>query len=335
MTMAKKRKVRLVKSYQKVRLVKFYHPGTEHCPGKNCKPVAHVGWNRGSHHRKFIQTSGSYLDEKNKEKDSETLLFWGEWEPDTKLIECYKNEPACYLYEPWLLVSSCLPQPSSGKVVAQCGKLPKKLCSVGGHYQNTDPFVFADNFYYSLCKQRSYKELRCLPTGCVILFGSYKRLANGQDAFALDTVFVVGESRLFKKDNYAKKLNGFVPGDYFNIMRYKTNADNGKYVCYKGVAFDKDKPDEMFSFVPCRERDEQIRNEGKVPFERLLITKADGIDELKEFSQRQGVCYASYNVSKAKEVWQKIRDLAIKKGYKLGIRFKYKKSNNLTSANTN
>lgn len=38
MTMAKKRKVRLVK---------FYHPGTEHSPGKNCKPVAHVGWNRG------------------------------------------------------------------------------------------------------------------------------------------------------------------------------------------------------------------------------------------------------------------------------------------------
>ena len=321
MTMAKKRKVRLVK---------FYHPGTEHCPGKNCKPVAHVGWNRGPHHRKFIQTSGSYVDGNNKEKYSETLLFWGEWEPDTKLIECYKNEPARYLYEPLFLIPSCLPNPSSGKKIAQCGKLPKNLCSVGGHYQNTDPFVFADNLYYSLCKQRSYKELRCLPPGCVILFGAYKRTDDGQDAFALDTVFVVGESRPFNKKNYAKKLNGFVPDDYFCIMRYAENAANGKYVCYKGVAFDKNKPDEMFSFVPCRERDEQIRNEGKVPFERLLITEADGINELKEFSQRQGICYASYDALKAKEVWQKIRDLAIKKGYKLGIRFKYKKSNNLT-----
>lgn len=146
-------------------------------------------------------------------------------------------------------------------------------------------------------------------------------------------MFVVGESRPFKKDNYAEDLNGFVPDDYFCIMRYAENADNGEYVCYKGVAFNKNKPNEMFSFVPCRERDEQIRNE--VPFERLLITKADGINELKKFSQRQGVCYASYDESKAKEVWQKIRDLAIKKGYKLGIRFKYKKSNNLTSANTN
>ena len=146
---------------------------------------------------------------------------------------------------------------------------------------------------------------------------------------------MVGESRPFNKENYAENLNGFVPDDYFCIMRYAENADNGEYVCYKGVAFDKDKPDEMFSFVPCRESNEQIRNKGKVPFERLLITETDGIDELKEFSQRQGVCYASYNVSKAKEVWQKIRDLAIKKGYKLGIRFKYKKSNNLTSANTN
>ena len=52
-------------------------------------------------------------------------------------------------------------------------------------------------------------------------------------------------------------------------------------------------------------------------------------------TEMYSACYASYNVSKAKEVWQKIRDLAIKKGYKLGIRFKYKKSNNLTSANTN
>lgn len=101
MTMAKKG----------VRSVKFYNPGTEHCPGKNCKPVAHVGWNRGPHHRKFIQTSGSYVDGNNKEKYSETLLFWGEWEPDSMLLACYKNEPARYLYEPLFLIPSCSPKP--------------------------------------------------------------------------------------------------------------------------------------------------------------------------------------------------------------------------------
>lgn len=61
-----------------------------------------------------------------------------------------------------------------------------------GWRQNTDPFVFGERFYYTLCMQHTKlgpTQLRNLARGSVILFGS--RVGGG--SFGLDTVLVVDE----------------------------------------------------------------------------------------------------------------------------------------------
>ena len=59
--------------------------------------------------------------------------------------------------------------------------------------QNTDPFVFHEQFLYRCCKQTTKKgqtQLAHLLPGSIVLFGSCVN-----DLFAIDTVFVVGEYR--------------------------------------------------------------------------------------------------------------------------------------------
>ncbi|OZM56458.1 hypothetical protein CIB95_11830 [Lottiidibacillus patelloidae] len=177
-------------SENKQLFVQFMHPGVEHKPNTGEK------WNKSPHKRKFMRSKGRYIE--NGEVKEDLLQFWGEWEAQAFLIEQLSrsntSEPE-YLYEPYY----SLPDSYEG-------------------LQNTDPFVFGENFYYTCCRQyKKYKgkfrstSVRHLAPGSIILFGSRKN-----NDFILDTVFVVGENFTdYNSKNIVSDIKANVSQTYF------------------------------------------------------------------------------------------------------------------------
>jgi hypothetical protein len=146
--------------------VQFMHPGGEHVPDRD----GLKGWNTGPHRRKFLTAPGRYLEAGATRSDE--LVFWGEWEPQSRVIRTYHDPmpggPRC-LFEPYYT------PPASWHTTRM---------------QNTDPFVFGDQFQYTGCLQhtkRGATQLRYLDRGSIILFGSCRDKRD----FVIDTVFVV------------------------------------------------------------------------------------------------------------------------------------------------
>ena len=197
-------------------------------------------WNKGSHRRKFLKNPGRYLDGGNLlEKD---IMFWGEWEPESNVIARLENaveHGPRFIYEPYYI-------------------LPDSYVDL----QNTDPFVFGEQFHYTLCQQATLKgptQLRNLERGSVILFGSCIELRT----FVLDTVFVADhwldhDETDFKhvlrdevSDTYAETTLSpcyHVPfGDAVEIAGCRKRRDLRLYF---GATY-PNRVDGMFSFVPC------------------------------------------------------------------------------------
>ena len=74
-------------------IVQFPHPGREHRPRGDV-----MGWNRGEHRRKFLKANGHYLDDGVLRHGP--LTFWGEWEPQSRIIETYPLERVAEAWEP-------------------------------------------------------------------------------------------------------------------------------------------------------------------------------------------------------------------------------------------
>ena len=126
----------------KLLFVQFLHPGGEHrpCHISNKQKTYHICWNTGEHKRKFLKNSGTYL-ENDDLKDSD-LVFWGEWEPQSDVIQHFEeNIPGYpkYLYQPYYST----PHNQKG-------------------LQNTDPFVFSKYFHYVFCDQDQFPQLKSL-----------------------------------------------------------------------------------------------------------------------------------------------------------------------------
>lgn len=194
----------------KTGIIQFPHPGGEHIVNK---PFAKVDgenvsyseilksklnfkdkyynkdkimlWNDAPmHRRKYICNNGKYVSYDNEGRsilsDKTKVVFWGEWEPQSKIIKIneLKSSKPTYMHEP--LISK------------ETGQ--QKISSL----QNTDPYVFGKSeldtsFYYCCCKQITGKgektAMQELKIGNIILFGSYK----DDEEFWLDTVFVVAD----------------------------------------------------------------------------------------------------------------------------------------------
>lgn len=254
-------------------IIQFPHPGGEHLvdkPGYSFKvkdviKTKQMPWNDAtSHRRKYLLTTGQYVNCDDNGKyilsDKMKIVFWGEWEPQSKIINESANGNPKYLHIPII----------TKEIIGQ--KLEE--------LQNTDPYVFGkdilnSSFHYCCCKQIKNKKptyMQKLEIGNVILFGSY----NGKtDKFRLDTVFVVGD----KGKNYTKYGNEKL--DVSNIYKYavidkvrkgnqhslsddkyelKSNyerkgcinpEDNDEFKLYKSATFN-DKVNECFSFFPCK-----------------------------------------------------------------------------------
>lgn len=227
-------------------IVQFIHPGKEHGPDE--KNSNYKNWNHKEHRRKFLQSQGLYIAEGMSEPKPEKLIFWGEWEPPTKIEKLIPNENKFYPH--WLhsrIDKDTVPE-------------------FFGGLQNTDPYVFDGPFRYFLChqsKDMSPTSLSKLDNESLIMFGSNCLENKKEDiwSFQVDTIFVVKRSNkydassdnleLFKKEateEYYNKsyLRGFPNRMYYSLVLR----------LYEGVTYEDRKDfSDMYSFVPCMKYD--------------------------------------------------------------------------------
>jgi hypothetical protein len=213
----------------KLLFVQFLHHGGEHKPDY----CLFKKWNKKDHQRKFLKRDGRYIAD-GKLQEGE-ILFWGEWEPESimeRKIAAPILQGPHYIYQPFYVV-------------------PKSYEGL----QNTDPFVFGDQFYYAVCKQPTFKQLSHLLPGSVILFGS--RIDH---AFVLDTVFVVGECWIdhsgvndLKERVSQEFMDVTVSPWYKNVAKGRACAGATSQKCrlYFGASYDKPVHG-MYSFFPCQ-----------------------------------------------------------------------------------
>jgi hypothetical protein len=233
-------------------IVQFFHPGQEHGYDKEISNNGKLikNWNNTAHGRKFLLNEGSYI--KDGQKYDGKLLFWGEWEPPSR-VEELKHQTYCtpygknpeYIHFPFL--------PSDDQI---------KLYQDKHIYQNTDPFVFGKNFIYAICRQKM-KSLRALKKGSLIIFGSKVNCR-----FVIDTVFVVKEAEPYFSLEDIKKMNlGKYPDIVTKFILNKNDCLNGseKLMLYKGATFD-DPENGMSSFVPAKVYDNK-----KIGFPRFFM----------------------------------------------------------------
>lgn len=292
----------------KLCFVQFLHPGVEHKPDKDNPEF--IGWNKGKHKRKFLKSNGEYLNN----KVSGDIVFWGEWEAQSKVykIENSKPDGPNYIYEPYYKMDKIY---KKYKGNSSCNS------SQGNQLQNTDPFVFGEHFFYSNCLQvRKGKrnQLSYLEKGSVILFGSHLN-----KSFVVDTVFVVGDYIDYKpkyynllKDKLKDKLK--LPEEYIDVTleplsrQFEYNIELRLY-----ISATHEKPFEdtgMFSYFPCRPYDEI----GKGSFCRPKL-------DLKIIAQNKMQNYKlnpQNNINDVKNLWIDVKDQIIKQDLMLGIKAK-------------
>lgn len=212
--------------------VQFIHPGGEHWPDT---PQL-KRWNRDQHRRKFLKSRGRYLAD-GELHDGE-LEFWGEWEPESRVVKRYDGRVADgphFLFEPYLVRE----QPD-------------------GWRQNTDPFVFGDHFHYTGCLQhtsRGETQLRHLAPGSIVLFGSCRQ----KQRFVLDTVFVVSDQHVdHTSRDHLETLRPAVSDVYWLATGepwYTGEAPAERsHRLYFGASYEQPFAG-MFSFFPCRPYD--------------------------------------------------------------------------------
>lgn len=210
------------------KFIQFLHPGGEH--GPDTGSTNFKGWNYRDHKRKFIRMSGEWTDKIYAAPRTGTFTFWGEWEAQSSVLPL--QEKGAGRLPRWIHTISF-----DGDVL--------KSVPPAREWQNTDPYVFGDQFLYSICRQFNSKKgtltkLASLEAGDIILFGSH---VDGN--FALDTVFVVEAFVPVTPDvalpNWASPLYRSVT---FDRIQFPSRAVR----LYRGAGWVPGKP---FSFAPC------------------------------------------------------------------------------------
>lgn len=309
----------------KLCIIQFPHPGVESAPTRvemRKNPMS-KGWNQGSHKRKFMKSKGQIVDCNNQLTDKQDLLFWGEWEPTSwveRIAHCHGSgvQPK-WLHIPFLKKNAI--SSSTSYCGTGCNPMPYP-----NSYDNTDPFVFNDYYLYSLCRQvRKNRSGMYVPTqmqslsqGSIILFGS--ALSTPFPHFALDTVFVVGESRVYRPCQYKKDLKGFIPKDYEKIMGFPYSKDQRLYTCYHGATV-SNPIGGMFSFVPCKPFPGY-----NLGFPRVTLTSTDFarfgniiIDGLSRNYHKTNL----RDIQVCKNIWDELCNIVKNQEYERGVNFEY------------
>jgi len=220
--------------------VQFIHPGGEHIPDNE----EYKFWNTGNHRRKFIKNKGEYIKGLKNTPKEEDIVFWAEWEPESKIVKAIanplRNGPK-YIYGPFYT----------------------KFEEKNPPLQNTDPFVFGNQFHYTICQQYKKEcptQLIYLEKGSVILFGS----CQNRSQFMLDTVFVVGDYIDHEKATYEAVLKNKISETYKEVAiipsyqktviknkcGFKPVQNQQSFRLYFGATYNNSF-DGMFCFFPC------------------------------------------------------------------------------------
>jgi len=291
---------------EKLCFVQFTHPGGEHKPDKG---KYFKSWNKGKHQRKFLLTDGDYVFD-NKVLQKAQLIFWGEWEPDSEIVSILDKPKGDY------------PRFIQRPIYDNSQTFPR---------QNTDPYIFGEQFHYCCCKQwRSGKptQLAKLAKGSIILFGSTINQNTPQAYFALDTVFVVDRYIEYNNENFVSKLQGNVSDDYFEITiksvfngtvenQIKDN-EMPQFRCYFGATFNNN-VNGMYSIVPCKEFQNNI-----VGFERVKITTSD-FNFISNNLNAAPKLNVTANIEMNIERWNRLKQIIENKGFLLGVNFDFNK----------
>lgn len=296
--------------------VQFIHPGGEHIPDNE----KHKFWNTGKHKRKFMKNKGKYIKElKNTPKEND-IVFWGEWEPESKVVKFIpnpvRNGPK-YIYEPFYT----------------------KFEQKNPPLQSTDPFVFSNQFHYNICQQNRKKwptQLRYLEKGSVILFGS----CQNKSQFILDTVFVVGKQPHIDhgEANYKTVLKNKITKTYEEVViapLYQKTVIKSKcgfnpvrnqqpFRLYFGATYNNSF-DGMFCFFPCLPFDEAEKG-----FPRPIIK----LDRVITDKLLQGKKLNPQNsAKKIKELWTEVVKQVLGQRLYLGIFTELPKKQKINSNN--
>ena len=217
---------------------------------------------------------------------------------ERKIDDPIPREP-CFIYEPYYVV-------------------PKSYNGL----QNTDPFVFGNQFCYTGCQQRTKRsatQLRYLSKGSVILFGS----CTDRSAFVLDTVFVVDRWIDHSRANYRKILKGAIPQEYEEVTispwyrvpcaesKSCTPADSQEtWRLYFGVSHENPLQG-MYSFFPCQPYE---KNSKGFPRPRISLPSiiTNNLLQGKKYSEQR-------SLDEMKSLWDKVAKQVEKQGLALGV----------------
>jgi hypothetical protein len=272
--------------------IQFLHPGGEHRPPSG----GVMPWNEGDHKRKFMCSRGSATDSRDTVEDE--LVFWGEWEPQSRVIQAYRDPKPDH--PRWLQGPFWEPV-----------EPPRWV-------QNTDPFVFGEQFHYTGCQQdrmiggrRRPTQLRHLSQGSVILFGSCRH-----DRFVLDTVFVVASHVDHGLATRDRVLANVVSDTYRSVViapwYHNPPFAYQSFRLYSG-ATPANPVHGMFSFVPSA-----LRSEAPRGFARPVIELPEAITDNHKQSFRLN---PQANVEAAARLWRSVCEQVLRSGLVLGTHF--------------
>lgn len=247
------------------------------------------------HKRKFIEHPGTFVKGINELEQSETvnLRFWGEYEGRSKFKLLEKqgskfnhNNPTA-VHKPFF----------SNEGICQ---------------QNTDPYIFGDEFFYAICKKGNLTDLKA---GDIVLFGSeFGSKANGVK-FYLDTLMVIKD--VITRQSFEQLDEVYMES---TIRRLDDYYDDSKvFTVHRGLKFSDPnrKQDDVFSFVPCKQSDNSAFG-----FGRPVIDTETYYGYLKKPGAYTGCKSCKLNTNHSiKHIWEKLAEDVLKQGFLLGTHF--------------
>ncbi len=292
------------------KIILFPHPGGEH--GRQSKITTskisdnigteYIRWHNGQHARKFLKNEGNFIDKKGNLVENKDIAFWCEWEPQSEIInnfnlsniEKQKKELPLFLQTPFFDTTERI--------------------------QNTDPFIFGNNFYWAFCRQGSQPRLTKLSSGDLVLFGS--KINN---KFVIDTVFVIREGIDYSWNTYNLGTSGVSniikkcpEYDEITLKAGSCSSSNPDYYynyrLYVGVNYnERDSHNEMFSFFPTKQYD-TIKG-----FKRPEIDLSDyfNYDDIK--INPQSARRLTVEDNKLKRIWQEVKKQVVEQDLNLGV----------------
>lgn len=297
-------------------MVHFTHPGGEFLV-KGCKGIGSKQevswWTGGGHCRRLVCHKGQYVD-RNWKFGADNLAFWSEWEgPTTATRISLKGDPffARFVHRVRYPHKSDCDMESS----VRCGCGDGEKCQSGcggkrGAFMDTDPCVFGRTFKYSHCRQGASSSLRGLPSGSLVVFGSYKR-----GMFFLDTVLVVDGGVGYKKES----VNRIACSETYKNLTLRRIADKyTTFTFYRGTKYDGDA--KVFSFTPARVCGEEGYDKRCVIKDNDLA-KLNGLIDKQVFKYMPGFSVAVADRDKIKKVWNEIVRQVMAQGFVLGVHF--------------